>query len=134
MPTLAVPFSRCFSWHIPHVFTLSFPVSFRLVAFTFYSRSLFNRAPRGISHARTRTARSLARSRLRHARLTVAVARRLVLVHLCTMCTTYGFLIVGSPVAFARERASITIIARRRIGSRFVGPRRPAFAARAFNT
>ena len=35
--------------------------------------SSFNRAPREISHASTRTARSLARSRLRHARLAVAV-------------------------------------------------------------
>ena len=36
--------------------------------------SSFNRAPRVISHASTRTTRSLARSRLRHARLAVAVA------------------------------------------------------------
>lgn len=80
----------------------------------------------------TRALAPLARSLVRDwdTHVSPSPSSSLVLVHLCTMCTTYGFLIVGSLVAFARECASITIIARRRIGSRFVGPQRPAFCAR----
>lgn len=49
---------------------------------------------------------------MRHARITAVVV---VVVHLHTVCTIYGFLIVGGrSVAFARERASI---AKSRVGS-----------------
>lgn len=103
-----------------------FPI---VVASTFYFTVVPLIARRAEFH--TRALAPLARSRLRDTHVSPSPSSSFVLVHLCTMCTTYGFLIVGSLVAFARERASITIIARRRIGPRFVGLRRPAFARAA---
>lgn len=121
--------------HIRHVFAYSFLPS-SLLRRLYYRRSS-SITRRAKSHSRAHSHRSLTTESsstgdTRH--VASSPSSSPVLVHLCTVYTTYGFLIVGSRsllrgnVRLSRNRAP-----RCRIRSHSVGPWRPAFSRRAFS-